>query len=502
VTTTRWFASAALLLLAACSPNDATVSTEPAAAAAVDDATTATSPPLADTADAVPDAAAVRIALANGAQRLCSTVFVAGRDRAHVLAEELDTADELGIEFTFGEDPTEVVASAGGLSMTSLYRPQLGCTLVHAPATRDQLLAQFDPANYPSVVRPDASRPWPAGARVELPAAGNGIDLNAVRAAVDAAFDGDHENDDDAPQGTRAVVIVHDGRIVAERYAPPFGPDTPQMGWSMTKTVTNVLTALRIDDGAMDVKAPAPVDAWQQEDDPRRAITLEQLLHMASGLRFSEVYSTEQQSDVVTMLFGDGAYAMGPFAAAMPLEHEPGAHWSYASGTTNIIAHLQRETFDALADYLAFPRQRLFNPLGMASAVIEPDASGVFVGSSYMYATPRDWARIGLLFLQDGVWNGERLLPEGWVDYSLQPAAAAANGQYGAQIWLNRGSDGGGNGRPQPTLPADMYYLAGFEGQNVIVVPSAQLIVVRMGLTRGGPTGTWTLVERVLDAVR
>jgi CubicO group peptidase (beta-lactamase class C family) len=192
---------------------------------------------------------------------------------------------------------------------------------------------------------------------------------------------------------------------------------------------------------------------------------------------------------------------MGTFAANKPLAHPPGSHWSYSSGTTNLIAWLHRRTFDELGDYLAFPRRRLFDPLGMASALIEPDASGTFVGSSYMYATPRDWARLGLLYLRDGVWNGTRLLPAGWVDYSLTPAPAAPKGEYGAQIWLNRGTGTDGADRPHPELPRDMFYLSGFEGQNVVVVPSADLIVVRLGLTRSGESPVWALTRRILDAV-
>jgi len=151
--------------------------------------------------------------------------------------------------------------------------------------------------------------------------------------------------------------------------------------------------------------------------------------------------------------------------------------------------------------YFAFPRERLFNKLKMASAVLEPDESGVFVGSSYMYATPRDWARVGLLYLQDGVWEGERLLPEGWVDYSITPAPAAPKGSYGAHIWLNRGTPENPEDRPQAGLPADLYHLSGHEGQNVAVVPSKSLIVVRMGLTESGPRVVWELVRGVVEAV-
>lgn len=438
----------------------------------------------------------LQLTLASSVQRLCSAVYVSGRRLEHVLAEELEEAAAQGLHFELGDDPPAAIGSAAGASALSVFRPNLGCTLV-APGDVQALLGQVDPAAFPAAVEPDPGLPWPEGARVELPESVDGLDLTAVKGAVDEAF---LEPDPDNLRRTRAVVVVHRGRIVAERYAAPFGPDTPQLGWSMTKTATNALTGLLVKDGVLAVDAPAPVPAWQAEGDARQQIMLGQLLQMSSGLDFAEVYALDRPSDVVEMLFGRGAYDVGAFAADKPLVHPPGTHWSYSSGTSNVISRLHRQAFDDPGEYLAFPRERLFNALGMASAVIEPDFSGTFVGSSYMYATPRDWARLGLLYLQDGVWNGTRNLPEGWVEYSLQPAPAAPNGRYGAQIWLNRGTDAEGADRPRPELPAETYYLSGFEGQNVVVVPSAELVVVRMGLTRSGESPVWGLTARILDA--
>jgi CubicO group peptidase (beta-lactamase class C family) len=451
-------------------------------------------PPAAANAPAVAIGELLRAGLASSAMRLCSAVFVSGRTHAHVLAEELEGVAQSGMSFRIRENPQTVVASNAGMMATALHRPALGCTLVTPETSIDALLAQLDPAEYPETRRPDPELPWPEGTRVDLPEALRTIDLAAVHAAVDAAFA-------DAAARTRGVVVVHHGRIIAERYAPPFDAATPQLGWSMTKTVAGALTGILIAQGMLDLDAPAPVAAWKNGADARSAITLDQLLRMSSGLAFSEVYDAQSASDVIRMLFTDGAYAMGAFAAAMPLDAEPGSAWSYASGTTNLIAMIHRETFEGLAAYLAFPRTHLFNPLGLSSAVLEPDASGVFVGSSYMYATPRDWARLGLLYLQDGVWQGTRILPEGWVAYSLTPAPAAMRGQYGAHIWLNRGAAENPADRPHPRLPDDMFYLSGFEGQNVVVVPSHDLVVVRMGLTRNGARPVWGLTEQVLAAI-
>lgn len=461
----------------------------PAGAGPAPPASDLTAPPAIDTEQ-------LRIALTSSAKRLCSSVFVAGRDAAHVQAEELEALASMDVRLAVDEQDLTVLASAGGESAIVLYRPHLGCTVTDADAV-DDLRAQFDATAYPAPTPLDPEAPWPLGSAVTLPESVPGLDLTAIDAAVDAAF---AEPDPDNPVRTRAVVVVHDGRIVAERYAPPFDAATPQLGWSMTKTVTAALTGMLVADGTLETDAPAPVPEWQAAGDPRRAITLEHLLHMSSGLAFSEIYTPGSASDVILMLYGPGARDMGAFTADKPLAHPPGQHFSYASGTTNLIARIQRQTFEDLQDYFAFPRKRLFAPLGMASAVIEPDVSGTFVGSSYMYATPRDWARFGLLYLQDGVWDGERILPEGWVDYSLTPAPAAERGQYGVQIWLNAGA--GEQPPPNPALPAETFYLSGFEGQNVVVVPSERLVVVRLGLTRGeADRPVWTLTRRILDAL-
>jgi CubicO group peptidase (beta-lactamase class C family) len=190
-------------------------------------------------------------------------------------------------------------------------------------------------------------------------------------------------------------------------------------------------------------------------------------------------------------------------AATSPLMHEPGTVWYYSSGTTNLIAQRIRDVFvdDDIA-YLTFPRHALFDRIGMHSAVIEPDPSGTFVGSSFMYATARDWARFGLLYLQDGVWNGERILPEGWVQYSVTPVPPAPLGEYGAQWWLNAGTAADTMKRRWPDLPRDIFYAAGFQGQYVVIVPSHELVVVRLGVTHDDRA--WSLggfLRTVIDAL-
>jgi CubicO group peptidase (beta-lactamase class C family) len=428
----------------------------------------------------------LEIALGSAAKRLCSSVFISGREQQHVIAEELERADFAIVDFAV--DRATVIASAGGMQAKAVYRGPLGCTLLKD----DTETATVDLSRIVPLVGDDKLE-WPLGNQVSLPKSVPGMDLKAVDAAVDAAFE-DMEPDQNIR--TRAVLVIHKGRIIAERYAAPFHADMPQLGWSMTKSVTGTLAGMMAADGMLDSKAPAPVQTWQQSGDARGRISLEDLLQMSSGLRFSEVYTAGSMSDVILMLYTTGD--TGEFALKQPLEHPPGSHWSYSSGTTNIIARIQKDRFDDFHEYLNYPRERLFNKLGVKSVVMEPDASGTYVGSSYMYATPRDWAKFGLLYLQDGVWNGERVLPEGWVDYAITPTSAAPEGNYGAQIWLNAGDAHGK--RRYPNLPASMYYFSGFEGQNVLMFPEQDLIVVRMGLTASGPRPVWKLAEGVLAA--
>lgn len=450
-------------------------------------------------AGAAPDSSAVaaadlnvEISLGSAVKRLCSSVLVGGRTVAHVTANELNNPALEAVDFVFAGDL--VTATGMGQTVSALYREHLGCTLLK-DVSAEVVRAQFDPDLYPArPALPDAE--WPLGNRVTLPSEVPGVDLAAIQRAVAQAFaDIEPEQDID----TRAVLVIHQGKIIAEEYADPFNADMPQLGWSMTKTVTAALTGMLSGDGLLQVNRPADVPEWQAAGDERRNITLEHLLHMSSGLQYSEVYTAGSMSDVILMLYTTGDTA--GFTAAKPLAYEPGSTFYYSSGTSNIISRINRQAFADLQSYFNFPQERLFGKLGMTSAVMEPDASGTFVGSSYMYATPRDWAKIGLLYLQDGVWNGERLLPEGWVDYSLTPASATQRGQYGVQVWLNAGAADDPDARPVPSLPANAYYLSGFEGQNVVVLPDQELIVVRMGLTTRGPRPIWALSEAVMNAV-
>ena len=422
------------------------------------------------------------VTVGNGyvAKTVCSGVFVTGRKPQSLLDEEIH-ANDPGIFRLASVDVDRsggtVVSRLLGLGgRTAVYREGLGCTLALGIAPRDLAARGLPiPGAMPATVR----TPWPAP--TGAPAAP--LDPAAVTAALDEAFT---EPGPIASRRTRAVVIVQNGRVVAERYAPGYGADSPLPGWSMTKSVVNALVGVLVREGRLALDEPLRVPEWATAGDARGAITLRQALHMSTGLEFSETYGNPL-GDVLWMLFGTGDAAR--FAAGKPLAAPPGTRWSYASGTTNIVARaLRRAVGGTDEDYWLFPRRALFEPLGMASAVLEPDAAGDFVGSSFMLATAGDWARFGALFLGDGVWGNKRILPEGWVAFSVAPAPAAPDGAYAAHFWRRLGRDAYAPSGEEG-IPADAYHAIGHEGQIITIIPSRALVVVRLGLAVG--RGAW-----------
>lgn len=436
------------------------------------------------------------IGAAYAAKTVCSGVFLSGRDPAEIVRSDLTTipfvsADSVVVDRDAGTVDATLLFS----TVRAIYRENCGCTLVVGDVTEESLRAQQtgEPFQRPEL---PAEELWPEGQRVEIGANAR-IDYSKLNEAVRYAFD---EPFPDKSRGTRALVVVHDGRIVAEAYADGFAPEMPLTSWSMTKTVTGAMVGLLAGEGRLDVFGPAPVPEWQVAGDPRAAITIDQLMRMSSGLRFLEEYGATP-SDVVIMLHEKAS--AGSYAASFPLEADPDTKWYYSSGTTNILSRIVRDAVGGdLESYLRFPRERLFDKIGMQSPVMELDPSGVFVGSSFMYCTPRDWARFGLLLMQNGVWDGESILPENWMDYMTTPTPAAPQGEYGAQIWLNAGAPGNPADRVFPDVPTDAFYLSGFEGQRVIVVPSRDALVVRMGLTPDASAIDYNeLMKQILGAL-
>jgi CubicO group peptidase (beta-lactamase class C family) len=413
----------------------------------------------------------IRVGAGYTAKIVCSNVFIAGRDAEQVLALDVQAPGHPLLRLmrvSVDRDARSVRAGLFGVAGDGLAvaRDGIGCATV---PDGDLARARAFSAPPAPAAPPAAGRgAWPQGDAID--AAEPPLD----RLLADPALAG---------PGMRALVVVHRGRIVAERYGDGFGPATPLLGWSMTKTVTAALVGTAVREGRLDPGRAELLPQWA--GDGRRAITGAQLLAMASGLAFDEDYGSV--TDVTRMLYLEPD--MAGFAAAQPLRHPPGAHFSYASGSSVLLAQQWQQAIGAEA--LAWPRRALFEPLGMRSAVIEADARGTFVGSSYLYATARDWARFALLLLQDGQWDGRALLPPGWVARMREPSAAGPTEYSRGQMWLHGpadrlAGDGSGPARHADTgfaLPADTRWMLGHDGQSIAIVPSRELAVVRLGLT-------------------
>jgi len=292
---------------------------------------------------------------------------------------------------------------------------------------------------------------------------------------------------------TDALLVVHRGRIVAEGYAAGVGSDDQQPSWSMAKSMLHAAVGVLVRHGRLSVAQRTAAPEWAGDGDPRAAITLDQLLHMTPGLRFAEDYVDADLSDVIKMLFQPGAEDTGAFAAAFPLDHAPDTVSNYSSGTSNIISRMIREIVGPHDAYGRFLSAELFDRIGMASATPKFDSSGSWIASSYCFCTPRDFAKFGLLYLRDGAWNGQRLLPEGWVDYGRTPAPAQPTDTdrgYGAHWWLLRDDLG-------------TFYASGYLGQYIFLVPALDLIIVRSGETQAERRDhVVARVRQIIDAFR
>ncbi|MEO0882597.1 MAG: serine hydrolase [Pseudomonadota bacterium] len=418
------------------------------------------------------------------AKNICSGYFLSGFSPEVMKDQALKGASSLlaDVSHTLDVEKQQVTTRLYGMfERRAIYTPGIGCTLLPS-GEKDAVMPV---TTLPEVTLSDALA-WPYGSAAP--------DLTTrFDVLLDEAF---AENDAERPRDTKAIVVIHDGKLIAEKYADGVSRDTPLIGWSMAKSVTALLTGILVNDGVLTVGAQAPVPQWQEtDDDPRAEITLDQLLRMSSGLEFEETYSAA--TDVTHMLSNEPDAAA--FAAAKPLIGPPDTIWSYSSGTTNIIsAIIRRSVGDTLQNYYTFSQERLFRPLGIRTATFEADRSGNFVGSSYLYASARDWARLGQFCLQNGDWNGEQFLPDDWMRYVTTPTSTTDSNIYGAQFWLNRNPDDPNAQRAFPNLPEDAYYMSGYQGQVVLVVPSEDLVIARFGFTPGRNHGVADLAAGII----
>ncbi|MFG3596712.1 serine hydrolase domain-containing protein [Bradyrhizobium sp. RDI18] len=425
---------------------------------------------------------------------LCTETFVSGLDPARVFAETTSAMPGAGLiawalDYRLDRARKDVTVTLFGLGGShAVYRGEgLGCYLDHDGAVAEIVLP-------PSETKP-ALLPDIAGDAIVEP------QTPQLALALDRAF---AEPDRSTPRNARAVVVLKDGRIVAERYAEGIGIDTPLLGFSATKSVISALAGILVRKRVLKLHEPGALAAWQQPGDPRRAITLDHLLRHTAGLKLGSSLQASLASalePVNRMKFMEPD--MAAYAGSMPLESTPGAAWNYHDGNTVILAHLIRQaTGGRAALMIGFARQELFEPLGMRNVTLEFDASGNAEGSSQLLASARDWARFGQLYLNDGVAGGKRILPEGWVKYTATPTPNAWVGQ-GAGFWTNLGDSFGAAYRTERGWPRDAFYAKGTLGQYVIVVPSERLVIVRLGRSPNWPPeadGVFKLVRDVVAA--
>ena len=404
------------------------------------------------------------------AKVMCSRIFVSGLSSERALNEDVlaDTSSLLSL-ITANIDLRHQTVSAhafGFRTRIAVYRPNMGCTLTTPEnATRIQ--------NSSPVLRPIAPQPLMTA---PLP---TGVDRRQLGNILTKAMD---EPNLKPSRRTRAIVILYKGHVVAERYANGITVNTPLPGWSMSQSAFSaILGRMRMTGMLPPLNYPVSINEWDtQPGDPRVKITYDELLQMRSGLEFDESY-WNPLSDVVQMLFV--APSAAGLAVSKPLAEPTGSKWHYSSGTTNVLSAAMRNLSRSMQQYQILPAEMLFRPLGMNHAVVEADSDGYLVASSFMHATGREWAKLGQLYLQDGVWKDTRLLPEGWVAHATTPAPHAPNGSYGAHWWLKLPSEGQ-QSPDTPTIPADAFFALGHDGQSLSVIPSKDLVIVRLGLTR------------------
>lgn len=407
------------------------------------------------------------------AKNTASSVFLAGRSLEFTDANDNNfspinvTSDEINVE-----EKSATGSVYGLLKRKAVYREGLGAVLVtdDFDITKPQLT--------PKRSKPDNTTPFPYGNADHKDTIFANIDYTKLNETIDTIFNDRNQ--------TRSVVVVYKNKIIAEKYDTGFTKESKQLGWSMTKSITGTLFGILKCQGKVDVQENNLFSEW--ENDNRKNITIHNLLQMNSGLEWEEDYNTI--SDVTKMLFLEKD--MTKTQVRKPLIGQPNETWNYSSGTSNVLSGILRTKFDTHQEYLDFWYTGLIDKIGMNSMIVETDMSNHYVGSSYAWATTRDWAKLGLLYLHNGEWNGEHLFDKDWVNYATTPTPTS-NGEYGAQIWLN--AEG-----KYPDIPKNMYSFNGYKGQNVFILPDQDLVVVRTGLTKNADVNT--LLKGIINSIK
>ncbi len=407
------------------------------------------------------------------AKNTASSVFLAERSLAFTDANDNNfspiniTTDNINIE-----EKSATGSVLGLLKRKAVYREGLGAVLV----TDDFDISQ--PQLTPKRSEPDNNTPFPYGNAAPKDTVFANINYTKLNETIDTIFNDKNQ--------TRSVVVVYKDNIIAEKYDEGFTKESKQLGWSMTKSITGTLFGILQCQGKINLKENNLFPEWENDD--RKNITIHNLLQMNSGLAWNEDYNSI--SDATKMLFLEKD--MTQVQVQKPLVGKPNETWNYSSGTTNLLSGILRTKFNTHQEYLDFWYSALIDKIGMNSMLVETDMSNHFVGSSYGWATARDWAKLGLLYLHNGDWNGERLFDNDWVNYATTPTPTS-DGSYGAQIWLNAGGK-------YPDAPKNMFSFNGYKGQNVFILPSQDLVIVRTGLSKNADVNA--LLKGIVNSIK
>ncbi len=424
------------------------------------------------------------LGLQGSAKVLCSAVFVSGRDPEEAAKNGgfgfMPSAEADKVTWTVDRERKVVTTTFGTITRSARFYGDQGCIIDRPGKTG----VEFTPVAVRTTLPDAMSQSWPMGDRLPDAPLPPEIDSAKLTAAVDAAFA-------DPAALTAGMVIVHKGRLIAERYRPGITKDTQLESWSMGKSITSTLFALLVKDGTYTLEQRAPVAEWQTPGDPRGTIRNIDLLRMSSGLRFIATQDPDYTADKGYpdhFYIYTGAVNAFDYSVNVPLQFPVNSEGRYRNCDPLTIGRLIKQAVTKRGEeYLTWPQRALFNRIGIRRQVLETDPYGNFLLTGYDYGTPRNWARLGLLYLQDGVWQGTRILPEGWARFVSTPAPAWKQPNYGGLFWIN--------GTGQWNLPRDAYFMAGAGGQWTFVIPSHQLVVVRMGHFRGAGPG-----QRALNA--
>jgi CubicO group peptidase (beta-lactamase class C family) len=412
------------------------------------------------------------------AKGLASGVFVSERDQEDIEAVDLNFSF---IKFTKNKvdfEEKSVTSRFLWNKSKAIYNEDYGCTIVR-DYTEEQILDR-PPLIYKSTTDLRNDQDWPAGDRLTNKNYYE-VNYNKLNEATNKAFG------EQAPHyGTRALLVVYKNDLIVEKYADGFNAQTRMLSWSMAKSITNAMVGILYKQDKLDISAPIMMPGW--ENDERQAITWADMMHMSSGLEWEENYGNE--SDVNVMLHKVGNF--GNYTAEKPSIAPVNTVWNYSSGSTNLVTLKMKDLFDSREEYYHFPYTFLFRQIGMNSVVFETDAAGTYVGSSYIYATARDFARFGLLYINDGNWLGKQILPENWVSYTTS-TAIAAKGEYGSYFWLNLSGE-------YPDAPKDTYTCEGHDGQFIIIIPSKDIVMVRLGFSNPDEFDLNLMIKDILEA--